>query len=152
MVAGLSWRTDCIRVPYDHSHFLCSPLPFGAICTNLRWRRSVVLWSPRWCADDTQKLSGDEGPWSELRWKSKADLSSKGQKDFICREENGKATWDHAAGPGNWWSAESGWKLGFIAFCVARGWRFWWTMWKEKCLLGVNRCFLGRRRGVFPPS
>jgi hypothetical protein len=23
-------------------------------------------------------------------------------------------------------------------------------MLKEKCLLGANRCFLGRRRGIFP--
>jgi hypothetical protein len=28
-----------------------------------------------------------------LRWKSKADLSSKGQRSFICREEKGKAAW-----------------------------------------------------------
>jgi hypothetical protein len=31
---------------------------------------------------------------STLRWKSKADSSSKGQRSFICREEKGKATWE----------------------------------------------------------
>jgi hypothetical protein len=44
--------------------------------------------------------------------------SSKGQKYFICREEKGKSDWGHAAGPRNWWSHGSGWKLGFIAFFV----------------------------------
>jgi hypothetical protein len=27
-----------------------------------------------------------------------------------------------------------------------------WIMSKEKCLLGVNRCFMGRRKGVFSPG
>jgi hypothetical protein len=56
-----------------------------------------------------------------LRWKSKADLSSKGQRSFICREEKRKATWGHAPGPGNQWSSGSGWKLGFIAFLLPEG-------------------------------
>jgi hypothetical protein len=32
-----------------------------------------------------------------LRWKSKESLSSKGQKNFICREEKGKVACGHAA-------------------------------------------------------
>jgi hypothetical protein len=48
-----------------------------------------------------QEFSRGESPYSALRWKSKADLSSKGQRSFICRKEKGKATWGHAVGPGN---------------------------------------------------
>jgi hypothetical protein len=47
---------------------------------------------------------------------TKANSSSRGQKDFICREEKEKAAWEHASGPRNPWSCGSGWKLGFIAF------------------------------------
>jgi hypothetical protein len=50
---------------------------------------------------------------STLRLKAEADLSSRGQKDIICREEKKKAAWGHAAVPGNRWSRGSGWKLGF---------------------------------------
>jgi hypothetical protein len=39
-------------------------------------------------------------------------------------------------GPGNQWSSESDWKLGFIAFFIA---------WGQRGLSGMNRCFLGRR-------
>jgi hypothetical protein len=45
---------------------------------------------------------------STLRMKAEADSSSRGQKDFICREEKRKAAWGHAAGPRNWWSLGSG--------------------------------------------
>jgi hypothetical protein len=38
--------------------------------------------------------SGDEDPCSTLKWKSKADLSIKGQRSFIWREEKGNAAWD----------------------------------------------------------
>jgi hypothetical protein len=48
--------------------------------------------------------------------KAEADSSSRGQEDFICREEERKVAWGHAAEPGNQWSHGSGWKLGFIAF------------------------------------
>jgi hypothetical protein len=36
---------------------------------------------------------------STLRMKAQADSSSRGQKDFICREEKRKAAWGHAVGP-----------------------------------------------------
>jgi hypothetical protein len=62
-------------------------------------------------------------------------LSSKGQKDFICREEKGKAAWGHAVRPRNWWFHGSGWKLGFIVF---------FNCLRAK-VSGTNRCFLGRR-------
>jgi hypothetical protein len=32
---GLFWRTDSIRVPDNHGHFLGSTLQFGATCTDL---------------------------------------------------------------------------------------------------------------------
>jgi hypothetical protein len=100
-----------------------------------------------------QEFSGGEGPCSVLRYKSKVDLSSKGQKSFLCREEKEKAAWGHLAGPGNWWLPGSDWKLGFTAFLITRGWRFWHgQILKEKCLPGVNERFLGRRRGIFPPG
>jgi hypothetical protein len=70
---------------------------------------------------------------STLKMKAEANSSSRGQKDFICREEIKKAAWGHAARPGNWWSRGSGWKLGF---CIAQG---------RRCLSGANRHFLGRR-------
>jgi hypothetical protein len=50
--------------------------------------------------------------------KAQVDSSSRGQKDFICREEKRKAEWGHPGGPGNQWSCGSGWRLGFIAFFV----------------------------------
>jgi hypothetical protein len=72
---------------------------------------------------------------STLRMKAQVDSNSKDQKDFICGEEKRKAAWEHAGGPGNWWSHGSGWKLDFITFFIAQGWR---------CLSGANRSFLGR--------
>jgi hypothetical protein len=53
--------------------------------------------------------------------KAQADSSSRGRKDFICREEKRKASWEYAGGPppetggpegqiGNWV---------FIAFFIA---------------------------------
>jgi hypothetical protein len=36
--------------------------------------------------------------------KEQADSNNRGQKDFICKEEKGKAAWGHAGGPGNQWS------------------------------------------------
>jgi hypothetical protein len=50
-------------------------------------------------------------------------------------------------GPGNWLSTESAWKSGFIAFLLTKGGDFWHRliMLKERCLSGVNRCFLGKR-------
>jgi hypothetical protein len=53
---------------------------------------------------------------SILRLKAETDSSSRGQKDFICREEKRKAAWGHAGGSGNRWSCVLGWRLGFIAF------------------------------------
>jgi hypothetical protein len=50
---------------------------------------------------------------SNVRLKTKVDSSSRGQKDFICREEKRKAAWRHAVGPGYLWSHGSGWKLCF---------------------------------------
>jgi hypothetical protein len=38
---------------------------------------------------------------SNVRLKTKVDSSSRGQKDFICREEKRKAAWRHAAGTRN---------------------------------------------------
>jgi hypothetical protein len=79
---------------------------------------------------------------STLRLTVEADLSSRGQKDFICREEKRKAAWGHAVGPGNWWFHGSGWKLGFIAFFLycpkmEISLRCKQTFsGKEKCLLG----------------
>jgi phage FluMu protein Com len=84
-----------------------------------------------------------------LRWKSKVDLSSNGQKNFICREEKGKVTWAHAAGPGNWWSVLSGWKSGFIAFCCPRAKILVWTDVKEELSLWHKQMFLGRKKGRF---
>jgi hypothetical protein len=40
---------------------------------------------------------------STLRMKAEADYSSRGQKDFICREEKRRAACGHATGPRNWW-------------------------------------------------
>jgi hypothetical protein len=105
---------------------------------------------PPCCSVDMLEFSGGEGPCSMLKWKSKADLSSKGQKSFICREEKGKAPWGRAVGTGNQWSTESGWKLGYIAFYCPRTEILAGRMLKERCLCGVNRCFLGRRRGILP--
>jgi hypothetical protein len=53
-----------------------------------------------------------------LRMKEQVDSNSRGQKDFIYREEKRKSSWVHEAGPGNPWSGGSGWKLGFIAFFI----------------------------------
>jgi hypothetical protein len=39
-----------------------------------------------------------------LRLKAEVDSSSRGQKDFICREEKRKVSWVHTIGPGNCWS------------------------------------------------
>jgi hypothetical protein len=50
---------------------------------------------------------------STLRLKAEVDSSSRGQKDFICREEKRKTAWGHAVGPRNQCSHGSGWKLGF---------------------------------------
>jgi hypothetical protein len=74
---------------------------------------------------------------STLRMKAQADSSSRGQKDFICREEKRKAAW----GARRWiWKSVShglGWRLGFIAFlCFAQ---------RQRCLSGADRGFLGRR-------
>jgi hypothetical protein len=41
------------------------------------------------------------GLGSALRMKAQTDSSSRGQKDFICREEKRKAAWRHAAGTRN---------------------------------------------------
>jgi hypothetical protein len=38
---------------------------------------------------------------SILRMKAQADSSSRGGKDFICREEKRKAAWGHAGGTRN---------------------------------------------------
>jgi hypothetical protein len=35
---------------------------------------------------------------STLRLKAEVDSSSRGQEDFICKEEKRKATWGHAVG------------------------------------------------------
>jgi hypothetical protein len=53
---------------------------------------------------------------STLRLKAEANSSSRGQKDFICRDEMRKAAWGHAVKPRNQWSHGSDWKLGFIVF------------------------------------
>jgi hypothetical protein len=50
---------------------------------------------------------------STLRMKAGVDSSSRGQKDFICREEKRKAAWGHAGGPRNWWPHGTGWRSGF---------------------------------------
>jgi hypothetical protein len=47
--------------------------------------------------------------------KAEVDLSSRGQKYFICREGKRKAAWGHVGGPRDWWSHGSGWKLGFYS-------------------------------------
>jgi hypothetical protein len=79
-----------------------------------------------------------------LRMKAQADSSSRGQKDFICREEKGcmGACWETWK-PG---SHGSGWKLGFYSlFLVARGQRY---------LSGANRQFPGKEKcllGQLPP-
>jgi hypothetical protein len=41
---------------------------------------------------------------STVRIKVQADSSSRGWKDFICREEKRKAAWGQAGGSRNWWS------------------------------------------------
>jgi hypothetical protein len=70
-----------------------------------------------------------------LRLKAEVNLSSKSQKDFIFKEENRKAAWGHAVGPGNWCSHGSVWKFGlYSSFCIAP---------EQRCLLGANRHFLG---------
>jgi hypothetical protein len=49
-----------------------------------------------------QEFSGVGILGSTLRMKSEVDLTNRGQKDFICREEKKKVAWSHAAGPGDW--------------------------------------------------
>jgi hypothetical protein len=52
-----------------------------------------------------------------LRMKAQTDSNSRGQKDFICREEKRKtAYWGMQGDPEAHDSRESGWGLGFIAF------------------------------------
>jgi hypothetical protein len=71
---------------------------------------------------------------SMLRWKSKVDLSSKGQRSFVYREEKGKVTWGTCSR--TWKPVVSGsdWKSGFIAFLLPEGRDF-----------GMNRCLLESR-------
>jgi hypothetical protein len=74
-----------------------------------------------------------------LRMKAQVDSSSRGQKDFICREEKDCMV-GHRGGPGNWWSYGSGWVLGFIAFFVyclraEMPFRCRWAFPGKKCLL-----------------
>jgi hypothetical protein len=72
--------------------------------------------------------------------KAQADSSSRGQKNFICREEKRKAACGHVGGPGSQWSCGSGWKLGFYSlfYCPRAEMslrckqKFPW----KKCLLG----------------
>jgi hypothetical protein len=54
------------------------------------------------------------------------------EKFYSYKKE--KAAWGHAAGPRNWQSPGSDWKLGFKAFLLPEGRDF-----------GVNNCLLGRR-------
>jgi hypothetical protein len=56
---------------------------------------------------------------STLRTKAQVDSSSRGWKDFICREEKRKAAWGYSEGPRNQWFHGSGWKLGFYSFFIA---------------------------------
>jgi hypothetical protein len=53
------------------------------------------------------------------------------------RREEKDCILENAGGPGNRWSRGLGWGLGFIAFfCIA---------WRQRCLSGADRGFLGRR-------
>jgi hypothetical protein len=48
-----------------------------------------------------QEFSGVGALGSTLRMKAEVDLTNRGQKDFLYREEKKKAAWSHAAGLGN---------------------------------------------------
>jgi hypothetical protein len=80
---------------------------------------------------------------SALRVKAQADSSSRGQKDFICREEKDCMV-RNAGGPGNRWSCGSGWELRFAAsffvYCLRAEEPFRCRQafpGKEKCLLDL---------------
>jgi hypothetical protein len=78
---------------------------------------------------------------STLRVKAQVYSSSRGQKDFICREEKRKAACDHVRRPGNRWSCGLGWKLSFYSLfhCprVEMSLRYKEKFsGKEKCLFG----------------
>jgi hypothetical protein len=83
--------------------------------------------------DDMQEFSGVLG--FTLRMKAQVDSSSRGRKDFFCREEKRKAAWGHTGGPRKWCFPGSGWKLCFIAVggAVSQVQMF---PRKENCLLG----------------
>jgi hypothetical protein len=78
--------------------------------------------------------------------KAQADSSSRGWKDYICREEKRKAVWGPAGGPGNQWSPGSSWKLGFHCpfFVLPEGSYVSQVQTfpgKDKCLLGQLSLF-----------
>jgi hypothetical protein len=66
-----------------------------------------------------------------LRMKAQVDSSSRGWKDFICREEKRKtAYWGMQGDLKTGDPMGQGGEWGFIAFRIA---------WGQRCLLGANR-------------
>jgi hypothetical protein len=80
--------------------------------------------------------SGFLGPLWE--WKHRWTVAA--EVRFICREEKRreeKGCMGHAAGPENWWSLGSGWKLGFIAILYC---------WKVEISLRCRQMFPGKEK------
>jgi hypothetical protein len=79
---------------------------------------------------------------STLRMKAQTYSSSRGWKDFICREEKGKAAWGHAGGP------ETGGPVGevgnwvFIAFFYCL--RVEMSLRGKQKFPGKKKCLLGQ--------
>jgi hypothetical protein len=117
--------------------FLGSLSQFGTTYTDLKWWLSLCV-SPnmmhRWHVQECQVLRVLE---PALRMKAQVDSNSRGQKDFICREEKKDCILGNAGGPGNRWSHRSRWGVGFIAYFS--------ISWGQRCLSDANRHFLGRR-------
>jgi hypothetical protein len=81
-----------------------------------------------------------------LRMKAQVDSNSRGQKDFICKEEKRReekkrerkdCILENAGGPETGYPVGQIGEWGFIAFfCIG---------WGQRCLAGADRHFLGRR-------
>jgi hypothetical protein len=76
------------------------------------------------------------------------DSSSRGWKDFICREEKRKASWRHAVGPGKQQNLETSGPVGqvgnwvFIAFFYCP--RVEMSLMCKQKFPGKEKCLLGQ--------
>jgi hypothetical protein len=117
------------------------------------------LWSPRSrCWEARVVVRVRCCAWIEIRGRVKQQRSEK----FYLQRRERKGLMDSCSGTQKHVVPWDRLEIGFYSFVIVRGWRFlheWMPLWseqmflrKEKCLPGVNRCFLGRRRGIFPPN